>query len=254
MKRDAYGRGPALTETPSGSVAVEIKGLRNAYGRTTVLRNLDLEVPWGQVLTILGPNGSGKTTLVKVLATLTKPDAGVVRVGGLDIRRAGQHVRRIIGAITHDALLYNELTGYENLKFFARMYGLDRVEERIAEGARRMGMSARLGQRVGTMSHGMKKRISIARALLHDPLIVLMDEPESGLDQEAMAMLEGVVSDAKVPLRTVLMTTHNLDRALRMGHRMAVLVRGQIVYHESLESASSSAVRDAYLRYAGAAP
>ena len=242
-----------MTESSPKGLAIEIKGLTKAFGRTPVLRSLDLEVPWGQVLSVLGPNGCGKTTLIKVLATLTKRDAGTVRVAGADVARAGERVRRIIGVVTHDPLLYDDLTGYENLKFFARMFGLDRIEERIAAVAERMGVSARLHQRAGTMSNGTKKRFSIARALLHDPQVLLLDEPESGLDQEALGMLEQVISDSTLPLRTVLMTTHNLERGLALGHRMAILANGKIAYQESLDSVGAAAVRDAYFHYTGAA-
>jgi heme exporter protein A len=245
------GDGWVTTEMTRQGLAIEIKGLGKAFGRTPVLRELDLEVPWGEVLTILGPNGSGKTTLVKIIATLTKPDKGIVRVAGLDLRRAGQTIRRVIGVVTHDPLLYDDLTGYENLRFSARMFGLDRIEERIASAAERMGVSARAHQRVGAMSHGMKKRVSISRALLHDPLVLVMDEPESGLDQEALAMLEEVVSDRSVPTRTVLMTTHNLERGLALGHRMAILSHGRIAYQESLDSVDAASLKDTYLRYTG---
>ena len=242
-----------MTESPPKGLAIEIKGLTKAFGRTPVLRSLDLEVPWGQVLSVLGPNGCGKTTLIKVLATLTKRDAGTVRVAGADVARAGERVRRIIGVVTHDPLLYDDLTGYENLLFFARMFGLDRIEERIAAVAERMGVPARLHQRAGTMSNGTKKRFSIARALLHDPLVLLLDEPESGLDQEALGMLQEVVSNSAVPVRTVLMTTHNLERGLALGHRMAILAQGKIAYQESLDSADAAALRDAYFHYTGVA-
>jgi ABC-type multidrug transport system ATPase subunit len=235
------------------NLAIEVSGLSKAFGRTPALRNLDLKVPWGEVLTILGPNGSGKTTLIKVLATLTKPDIGRIRVAGSDIARAGQTVRRNIGVVTHETLLYDDLTGYENLKFVARMFMLDRIEERIEAAVERMGVKARLQQRIGTMSHGLKKRFSIARALLHDPLILMIDEPESGLDQEAQALLEAVVSDRTNPFRTVLMTTHNLERGLAMGHRTAILVHGKIAFHESVESMGTAAVREAYNRHSGVA-
>ena len=242
----------AMTGTSPSELAIEVRGLSKSFGRTGVLRDLDLGVRWGESLVVLGPNGSGKTTLVKILATLTRPDAGVVRVAGLDIVRAGQVVRRHIGVVTHEPLLYDGLTGYENLKFFARMFGLHRAEKRIAVVAERMGVAARLHQRVGTLSHGMRKRIGIARALLHDPSILLMDEPESGLDQEALALLEQVVADRKDPFRTVLMTTHNLERGLAMGHRMAILSEGRMVHQEALDAAGTTAARDAYRRYTGA--
>ena len=236
----------AADDARSPGPAIEVKGLTKSFGRTLVLRDLSLEVPWGQVLTILGPNGSGKSTLIKVLATLAEPDAARIRVAGFDAARAGQSVRRNIGVVTHESLLYDGLTGRENLKFFARMFSLRDVDDRTADASQKLGVASRLDQRVGNMSHGLKKRFSIARALLHDPVILLLDEPESGLDQEALAMLESIVTD---PRRTVLMTTHNLERGLSMGHRLAILAGGKIAYEESLGAAAVGAVKDAYSRY-----
>ena len=235
--------------------AIEIKGLSKAFGRTQVLRNLDLEVPWGQVLTILGPNGSGKTTLIKVLATLTRPDEGEVRFAGADVSRLGQRTRRITGVVTHDPLLYDELTGYENLKFVCRMFGLDRTDDRIASVAEELGVTARLGQKAGTLSHGLRKRFSIARALLHEPSILLMDEPDSGLDQEALAMLDAVITDRTHPTRTVVMTTHNLERGLALGQRLVILAGGAIAFEETMgPSLGAAALREAYLHYTGSRP
>ena len=241
-------------QTTTG-VAIEVKGLSKAFGRTPVLRDLELDVPWGEVVTILGPNGSGKTTLIKVLATLTRPDQGAVRLAGLDLSRLGQRIRRIIGVVTHDPLLYDQLTGYENLKFTGRMFGLDGLDDRIASVAEQLGVAARLHQRAGTLSHGMRKRFSIARALLHDPLVLLMDEPDAGLDQEALEMLSAVFSDRTHPYRTVLMTTHNLERALALGHRVAILSRGRIVYQRPVDSSTAAgSLKEAYFRYTGASP
>ena len=240
-----------MSEGDPRGLAIEVKGLRKAYGRTQVLRGLDLEVPWGKVMTILGPNGSGKTTLIKTLATLIRPDGGSVRLAGVDIRRRGNRARSLIGLVTHDTLLYDELTGFENLKFCARMFRLDRVEERIESVAERMGMTDRLHQRVGTLSHGMKKRFSIARALLHDPLVLIMDEPESGLDQDALVLLEDVVRDKTDPHRTVLMTTHNLDRAIALSDRTAILSRGVISYEGEVDSTSAQDLREKYVEHTG---
>ncbi len=236
------------TDTPRG-MAIQIKGLSKSFGRTTVLRGLDLEVPWGEVLTILGPNGSGKTTLIKILATLTKADSGEVRVAGATTTRSGQRVRRVIGVVTHDTLLYEDLTARENLKFFARMFSLDRIDERIGRAVERMGLSHRLDQKVRTLSHGMKKRFGIARALLHDPAILLMDEPESGLDQEALSLLNAVIADRAGPTRTVVMTTHNLERGLELGDRMAILSKGRIAHQEALDAVGVAAIKNTYFRY-----
>ena len=246
MKTSTVEQHPRETDTRS-ALAIEIRGLSKSFGRTPVLRNLDLSVRWGHVVTVLGPNGSGKTTLLKVLATLTKPDSGSVRVGGLDLTRSGQRVRRLVGVVTHDSLLYDDLTAYENLRFAARMFGLDAIDQRLAAVAEQLGVSGRLHQRAGTLSHGLRKRFSIARALLPDPPILLMDEPESGLDQEALAMLEEVLSGG----RTALVTTHSLERALALGDRMAILSRGRVAYEESLTTVGTEAMREAYFRHTG---
>ena len=224
-----------------------MRGLSKSYGRTQVLRDLDLQVPWGQVLTVLGPNGSGKTTLIKTLATLAKPDSGEIYIAGLSARRNGVRARRTIGVVTHDPLLYDGLTGAENLRFFARMFALDHIEDRILEVAAQMGITDRLDSRAGTLSHGMRRRFSIARALLHSPRILIMDEPESGLDQHALALMENLILDGRRLGRTILMTTHNFERGVALADRIAILARGSIAHQGVSDSYST---RDAYERLA----
>ena len=238
-------------ENGSPAPAVDVRGLRKSYGRAAVLRGLDLQVGWGETLAILGPNGSGKTTLIKALATLTRPDGGSVRVAGYDVPRHGKQARAAMGVVTHDPMLYEQLTGLENLKLFGRMFNLDAVEERATNAADRLGMASRLSQRVGTMSHGMRKRLSIARALLHDPPILLMDEPESGLDQEALGILELIVADCASSGRTVIMTTHNLERGAALTRRVAILSRGRIAYDDSATPLGVSGLRERYAELTG---
>ncbi len=232
--------------------AIEIAGLTKGFGRTAVLRGLSLRVDWGEVLTVLGPNGSGKTTLIKILATLARPDEGAVRVAGADLSRTGKYARSITGVVTHEPLMYGEMTGYENLKFVARMFALDDVDDRIASVANRLGITSRLDQRASTLSHGLQKRFSIARALLHDPPVLLMDEPDSGLDQEALSMLDDVVEAKKKSSGAVIMTTHNLERGLVVGDSLAILSSGRIVYHEPIDTDADLA-REEYQRYVDAA-
>lgn len=245
------GVSSVVTRTDS-KPAIEINELTKSYGRTAVLRGLDLKLDWGEVVTILGSNGSGKTTLINIISSLTKPDSGTVEVGGVNVRARGTVARRFMGVVTHGPLLYEQLTGYENLRFHAAMFGIGKFDERIDTVARQLGVEARLNQRVGTLSHGMQKRISIARALLHNPPLLLMDEPESGLDQEALKMLEEVVRELVESGRTVLMTSHNLDRVLAMSCRIAILREGRVVYEEDLKSSpSADGVKEAYAWHAG---
>lgn len=243
--------GPPVT---CAGPALEVRGVTKSFGRTRVLDGLDLTLEWGQVLSVLGPNGSGKTTLLKILATLTRPDAGSIRIAGMDADKAGGRVRRATGVVMHEPMLYADLTGRENLRFFCRMFGLDAPEERIAESVRRVGMADRLDQRMGTLSHGMQKRFSIARALLHRPQVLLMDEPESGLDQSAIELMRGVVEATRAGGGAVLLVTHNFEVALALGDRLAILGRGRVAYEENLRTAgdgepvqtSSEAIRDLY--------
>ena len=234
-----------------GDYAVRLRGVTKSFGRTPVLRGIDLDVPTGQVLSLLGPNGSGKTTLINILATLTRADAGQVQVGGIALDGNGSRIRRVIGVVTHDPLLYDDLTARENLRFTSRMFGLDRVDERVGRVAELVGMADRLNQRSGTMSHGMKKRFSIARSLLHDPSVLLMDEPDSGLDQEALSLLDALITDRSSARRTVIMATHNLDRAISLGDRVAILSNGRVVYHESASDVDERSAREAYSRHTG---
>ena len=239
----------------SGDVAVWARGVRKSFGRVAALRGVDLDVQRGQFLTILGANGSGKTTFLRILATLASPTAGSVRVGGIDPRRNAPAVRRRIGVVMHQPLLYGDLTVGENLAFYVRMHGLPDRGQRIGEALALLGMQSKLDVKARTLSHGMQKRVSIARALLHDPSVLLLDEPESGLDPEAVEMLEQVLlSPGERERRTVVMTTHNLERGLTLGDRVAILSHGRIAFEGTRDSVTAAALRDAYARLAETGP
>ena len=216
----------------AAALAVRVRGAKKAFGRSAVLRGVDFDLARGEILCLMGANGSGKTTLLKIVATIAKPDAGEIIVGGVDARRDGAKARRIIGAALHDPLLYDDLTARENLRFFCRMYGLDRADERAERVSDLMGMSERLDMRAGAMSHGMKKRFGIARALLHEPSVLLLDEPETGLDQDAAALLDKAITGADGARRAVIMTTHDRERARRLGDRIATLRNGRLTITE----------------------
>ena len=213
-----------------GDRAIVIKGLRKSYGDWPVLWDLDLEVEWAQVLVVFGDNGAGKSTLLKLVSTQAKPEAGEVYVNGASSKRQPDRVRRAVGVVAHSDFLYEDLTCAENLAFYGRLYGLKDTSYRVEQGLSLVGLLDRRNHRVRTLSNGMQKRLSIARALLHEPSVLLLDEPEAGLDQEALVMLEGVLSDWKSQGRSAVVTTHNLEKGRLWGDKVAVLSRGQLAF------------------------
>jgi len=222
-----------LTKNQNGALMIEAEGLRKSYGSRTALKSVKLKINRGESVAILGPNGAGKTTLIKVLSTLSRPAAGKVRLAGLDISQNSVKVRRHIGVVSHQPFLYDNLSAYENLKFYAEMYDVPDRERSIESVAEQVGLQERLNDPVRIFSRGMQQRLSIARAVLHNPPILLLDEPETGLDPHASDMLASLLRELIDEKRTVLMTTHQLEWALRMGDRVMVLYRGRVVYEEA---------------------
>lgn len=214
---------------------IQVNKLVKNFGLHPVLRGLDLHVKRGEFLTLLGPNGAGKTTLLRIIATLGRPSAGEIRVGGWLLPQSAEKVRPHLGLISHLPLLYAELTAEENLLFFARMYGLDRPAGRIDEVLDAVNLAARRHDPVGEFSRGMQQRLAIARATLHQPDILLLDEPYTGLDQNAAAMLDDLLTSVATAGRTVIMTTHNMTRGLVNCDRVAILFRGKIVFQAGRE-------------------
>jgi heme exporter protein A len=231
---------------PSTEPAVLVRGLRKAYGPVEALRGLDLLLESGVFLTIFGPNGAGKTTLMKVLATLTRPTEGSVLVGGKDVVREAATVRKRVGVISHNTFLYAQLTGIENLEFYAGMYRVRAGRQRALELLKKMDLVTRMNDRVGTYSRGMQQRLSVARALLHDPELLLLDEPYTGLDQHASRVLAEVLEGLRDGNRTVIMTTHNLQEGLAGCDRAAILVEGQIVFDRGVSEIDASGFQQTY--------
>lgn len=221
-----------LVTTPSSQPAVLVSELRKTYGPVEALSGLDLRVDHGAFLTIFGPNGAGKTTLMKVLSTLTRPTEGTALVSGKDVVRDAAEVRKRVGVISHNTYLYAQLSGIENLEFYARMYRLQEGRKRALALLAKMDLSKRMHDRVATYSRGMQQRLSVARALLHDPELLLLDEPYTGLDQHASRVLAEVLDGLRDGTRTVIMTTHNLQEGLTGCDRAAILVEGRLVYDQ----------------------
>jgi len=205
-------------------------GITKAFGTFWALRGVNLTLHRGEFLTIFGPNGAGKTTLLRILATLSKPTGGTVWVAGHDAASAGEEIRQRLGVISHQTFLYDDLTATENLIFYGRMYNVPHLPERIQGLLDQVGLSGRAHDPVRTFSRGMQQRLTIARALLHDPDVLLLDEPDTGLDQQAAAMLRDLILSGRSGGRSAIITTHNLARGLELADRIALLVKGKIVY------------------------
>ena len=213
-----------------GDAAIAIAGLEKSYRDWPVLWNLDLTVPWGETLSLFGANGAGKTTLLRILSTAVRPDAGAVRIAGRDLRRQTAAARRRIGIVAHRSFLYEDLTPAENLAYYARLYGIPDRTARIAAALARVGLSARAYHRVRALSNGMQKRAAIARAILHQPDVLLLDEPEAGLDRESRRILGELLAEWTASGRTVALATHDLELGLEWGHRAGVLRGGRVTF------------------------
>ncbi len=207
---------------------IEVRKLVKRFGLKNVLRGLNFDVQAGEFVALLGPNGAGKTTFLRILASLSRPSLGQVSVAGYKLPAQAAAVRRRLGVVSHLPLLYGDLTAEENLQFYGRMYDLQNIESRIADVLDMVGLSARRRDLVRTFSRGMQQRLAIGRAVLHDPDVMLFDEPYTGLDQDASEMLDEVLKNVAAAGRTVVMTSHDLARAEDLATRFDVLSRGVI--------------------------
>ncbi len=212
------------------SAIICIKKLTKTYGRVRALDRLDLEIHRGEFLTIVGPNGAGKSTLLGVIAGLIRPSRGEITLDGVDvIKDRDDGLARKIGVLSNRSYLYDDLTVSENLKFYGALYDLEGAERTIGVLLGRVGLANQADRLMKTLSRGMKQRAALARTMLHDPPVLLLDEPYVGLDQEAMNMLQGFLSEKQ---RTILMVTHNLNRGLEIADRLVIIDHGRIVYNE----------------------
>ncbi len=229
---------------------IETQALTKAYDLLVVLRRLDLGVQRGEFVALLGPNGSGKSTLLRLLAGLTRPSGGTIRIGGWEIPREAAAVRAQIGMVSHKVLLYENLTALENLRFFARLYHLAPADAEARARARleQVGLARRADSLVRTFSRGMQQRLSIARALLHDPDVLLLDEPYTGLDQDASVTLDSLLRQAHGEGRTIVMSTHQLDRAADIASRVLILSRGSVGFDAPAAGLSGLALAAEYTR------
>jgi heme exporter protein A len=206
--------------------ALQLEGLTRSFGPRRALDAVSLTLPQGAFLSVFGPNGAGKTTLLRILSTLTRPSSGSARVLGHDLKEQPDEIRARIGLISHRSMLYADLTAEENLAFVARLYGLADAQQRVAQMLATVGLSARRHDVVRSFSRGMTQRLAIARALIHNPALVFLDEPYSGLDPHATAILDNLLAQMREG-RSFVMVSHDLQQGFAVATHVLLLARGR---------------------------
>ena len=234
-----------ITRMPD-TFALQSEDIRKTFGHFTALAGVTLNVRRGEFVALFGRNGAGKTTFLKIAATLVRYTHGTLRVEGIDIREEPERARRYIGFLSHNTYLYRDLTPVENLRFFSRLYGVPDSDERIFSLLERVGLRRRASDPVRAFSRGLHQRLGIARVMLHDPSVILLDEPYTGLDANAVEILNQILDQAAAAGKTIILTTHDLEQGLRAATRAVIIDRGKIVF---TGSPKDQAVREAYGAY-----
>jgi len=226
---------------------IKATGLTKIIGHKNILKGIDLHIPEGQFVTVFGPNGAGKSALLKTLALISKPSTGKLVIDGMDTSKNTDAIREKIGVISHQTFLYDNLTARENLTFYGKMYGVPDLKDRIYDVLSQVGLEFSINDPVRTFSRGMQQRLAIARATLHDPAILFLDEPYTGLDPHAIQILNGVLQQLNLKKRTVFLITHNFEEGFSMSDRVLFVVKGKIVYDGKKDAFSREALKNLYL-------
>ena len=227
-------------------MAIRASGISKSYGNRRVLRCLDFEAGDGEVIALIGRNGVGKTTLLRTLAGLMKPDSGQVLIDGLDITAEQMYLRCRVGVVLHASMLYPDLTAEENLRFFFQLYNLPAKPDAIQNMLAAVMLDKRGSDLVRTFSRGMQQRLSIARALVHSPSILLMDEPYTGLDQQSTSWLDELFKQSAAKGKTILFTSHDLEHSLSVSTRADILHRGCIARSFQSTELTADRIRKEY--------
>jgi heme exporter protein A len=232
------------TASTTAPMAVSLHSVRHTFGRTSALLDIGLDVAWGECVALFGHNGAGKTTLLRIMATLLKPTSGTMQMAGHPYPGDRSLIRAATGFLGHQPLLYDDLTSRENLRFYGRLFDVSDVESRVSEVLEAVGMERMAERRVRTLSNGMQKRVALARALLHRPKVLLLDEPETGLDQASLTLLEQVLKDSLQTGASIVMATHDVDFGLRLAHRAVVIDGGRVVKDVPASEMDADALRE----------
>ena len=230
---------------------IEAKGLTKKFGYKTALRNIDIFLEQGDSLVLFGPNGAGKSTLIQVLCSLLQPTSGSIRIAGYEAQRDREALHQIIGYIGHQTFLYPHLTAYENLKFYGAMYAVAGLNERIPEVLGLVGLSRYRNDIVQSFSRGMQQRLSIGRAIIHDPMIMFLDEPFTGLDQQGSEDFIKLILQFRDRGKTVIMASHHLHLGIELCDRVAILKSGRIVYLQDVARIPKNDFKRIYSQHVG---
>ena len=230
---------------------IEVKGLVKKFGFKTVLRKVDLSLEKGDFLALFGHNGAGKTTLIRILCSLMRPTSGELLIAGLDPLHERETLCKSIGVISHRTFLYKNLSAFENLKFYGRMYDVPDLKDRIETLLELVGLSKYRDEPVQTFSRGMQQRLSVARAIIHDPQILFLDEPYTGLDQHGDEDLKKLLKRFRNQGKKILMTSHNIDRGLELCTQSAILKSGRLVFKEEMTSILKDDFKQLYFNLTG---
>lgn len=231
------------------ALAIEAENISKTFGRLVVLRKIDLHVQPGERVALLGRNGAGKTTLLRVISSLVRPTTGTVRINGQSASEFPEQCRSQIGFISHQTFLYDDLTPDQNLSFYANLYGLQHYRERINVLLERLDLTRWRETPVRTFSRGMKQRLAIARAFLHDPSLLFLDEPFTGLDQSASHLLIGLIEQFITDTRAMILVTHNLEKSLKLASRIVIIEKGLIAFDQPTTGLSLSDLQSVYDQY-----
>ena len=227
---------------------LEAKGLVRRFSRLRAVDDITFDLQAGELLTIFGPNGAGKTTLLNILAGVMYPDEGQVLLDGNVVVGSERQWRKEFGLVTHQTMLYDRLTTVENLSFYSKLFNLEDSERRIWDAMEDLKVKEVANQPVGSLSRGFQQRIALARALLHDPKILLLDEPYIGLDLYASRLLRDLISQLKDGERTVVLVTHNFGQGLELADRIAIQVSGQFIFTGSSDGVELTEFEEFYCR------
>ncbi len=231
---------------PPSAPAIEVRNLVKTFSEFYALRGISLQIATGECLSIFGPNGAGKTTFLRILSAISRPTSGEILIDGKPLQEAVFSIRRRLGVIAHQSFLYDDLTAEENLLFYARLYDVTHPADRIREILNEVGLRERARDRVRTYSRGMQQRLSIARAMLHDPALLFLDEPHTGLDQHAASMLTTWLGKLRSERRTILLVTHDLEQGLTMADRVVIFLRGKVAWEKPASAINQQTLRQLY--------